>query len=137
MLRERSLGESLSEAVLPRELRELPPELARVDAILDEERFLAPFRRRLTAVIGRPTTPIDTYLRLMASWNRSLRRHRPGSATASNSSTPTAPAPASTPTRTHRLTTPAPTADQPKTAHARATSRLTHLTERLRGEPTP
>jgi IS5 family transposase len=65
MLRERSVGESLWEAVLPAELRELPPELGKVDAILDDDRFLAPFRSRLTARIGRPTIPIETYLRLM------------------------------------------------------------------------
>jgi IS5 family transposase len=65
MLRERSLGESLWEAVLPAELRELPAELAKVDAILDDDRFLAPFRLRLTARVGRPTTAIETYLRLM------------------------------------------------------------------------
>jgi IS5 family transposase len=65
MLRERSAGESLWEAVLPAELRELPAELAKVDALLDEERFLAPFRSRLTARIGRPTIPIETYLRLV------------------------------------------------------------------------
>jgi IS5 family transposase len=65
MLRERALGETIWESVLPAELRELPPELARVDTILDEERFLAPFRRRLTATVGRPTIPIETYLRLM------------------------------------------------------------------------
>jgi IS5 family transposase len=65
MLRERSVGESLWEAVLPAELRELPAELAKVDAILDDDRFLAPFRLRLTARVGRPTTPIETYLRLM------------------------------------------------------------------------
>ena len=65
MLRERAVGESLWEAVLPAELRELPPELAKVDAILDDDRFLAPFRSRLTATIGRPTIPIETYLRLM------------------------------------------------------------------------
>jgi IS5 family transposase len=65
MLRERAVGESLWEAVLPEELRELPPELAKVDAILDDDRFLAPFRTRLTARSGRPTTPIETYLRLM------------------------------------------------------------------------
>jgi len=65
MLRERSVGESLWEAVLPAELRELPPELGKVDAILDDDRFLAPFRSRLTATIGRPTIPIETYLRLM------------------------------------------------------------------------
>ena len=65
MLRERAVGESLWEAVLPAELRQLPAELGKVDAILDEDRFLAPFRSRLTASIGRPTIPIETYLRLM------------------------------------------------------------------------
>jgi transposase, IS5 family len=65
MLRERSVGESLWEAVLPAELHELPAELARVDRILDDDRFLAPFRTRLTATIGRPTIPVVTYLRLM------------------------------------------------------------------------
>ena len=64
MLRERALGESLWEAVLPEELRELPPELAKVDELLDEDRFLEPFRRRLTATTGRPTIPVETYLRL-------------------------------------------------------------------------
>src|SRR5437667_297887 len=53
MLRERAVGESLWEAVLPAELRELPAELGKVDAILDEDRFLAPFRSRLTAPTGR------------------------------------------------------------------------------------
>ena len=65
MLRERAVGESLWESVLPAELRELPAELGKVDAILDEDRFLAPFRSRLTARDGRPTIPIETYLRLM------------------------------------------------------------------------
>jgi IS5 family transposase len=65
MLRERAVGESLWEAVLPVELRELPAELGKVDAILDDDRFLAPFRLRLTARIGRPTIPVETYLRLM------------------------------------------------------------------------
>jgi len=65
MLRERSVGESLWEAVLPAELRVLPAELGKVDEVLDEDRFLAPFRARLTATIGRPTIPVETYLRLM------------------------------------------------------------------------
>jgi len=64
-LRERAVGESLWESVLPAELRELPPELAKIDRILDDDRFLAPFRSRLTAKDGRPTIPIETYLRLM------------------------------------------------------------------------
>src|ERR671923_746265 len=65
MLRERSVGESLWEAVLPAALRELPAELAKVDEVLDDDRFIAPFRSRLTAKIGRPTIAIETYLRLM------------------------------------------------------------------------
>ena len=71
MLRERSVGESLWESVLPAELRELPPELAKVDAVLDDDRFLAPFRSRLTARSGRPTIPAETYLRLMYLKHRS------------------------------------------------------------------
>jgi IS5 family transposase len=70
MLRERAVGESLWEAVLPAELRELPVQLAKVDAILDEDRFLAPFRARLSATIGRPTIPIETYLRVMYLMHR-------------------------------------------------------------------
>ena len=65
MRRERAVGESLWEAVLPAELLRLPAELERVDAILDEDRFLQPFRSRLTASTGRPTIPIETYVRLM------------------------------------------------------------------------
>ncbi len=65
MLCERAVGERLWESVLPAELRALPAELAKVDAILDEGRFMAPFRSRLTARVGRPTIPIETYLRLM------------------------------------------------------------------------
>jgi IS5 family transposase len=60
MLRERSVGESLWEAVLPAELRELPLELGKVDEVLDDDRFMAPFRVRLTATVGRPTIPIET-----------------------------------------------------------------------------
>src|SRR5437667_5985204 len=65
MLRERAVGESLWESVLPAELRERAPELCKVDEVLDDDRFMAPFRVRLTATIGRPTIPIETYLRLM------------------------------------------------------------------------
>jgi transposase, IS5 family len=36
-----------------------------VDELLDEERLLEPFRARLRARTGRPTIPIETYVRLM------------------------------------------------------------------------
>jgi hypothetical protein len=65
VLCERAVGESLWEAILSAELRELPAELRKVDEVLDEDRFMAPFRSRLTATIGRPTIPVETYLRLM------------------------------------------------------------------------
>lgn len=48
----------------------LPQELAKIDEVLGQDRFLAPFRRRLTATTGRPTIPIETYPRLMSLKHR-------------------------------------------------------------------
>jgi hypothetical protein len=45
MLRTRALEVSLWEAVLPEEVLRLPEELARVDALLDDPAFFAPFVR--------------------------------------------------------------------------------------------
>jgi hypothetical protein len=45
MLRERAVGENLWGSVLPVELRELPPEFAKVDWVLDDDRFLRRFGR--------------------------------------------------------------------------------------------
>jgi transposase, IS5 family len=56
---------SLWEAILPAELLGLPAELARVDALLDDPGFLAPFATHYDPVRGRPSVPIDTYLRMM------------------------------------------------------------------------
>jgi IS5 family transposase len=56
---------SLWEAVLPPELLKLPDELARVDALLDDPAFFAPFVPFFDPRIGRPSTPMETYLRLM------------------------------------------------------------------------
>ncbi len=36
-----------------------------MDRILDDERFLAPFRERFYTRVGRPTVPMATYLRMM------------------------------------------------------------------------
>jgi transposase, IS5 family len=72
MLGERSVGEGLWGSVLSAGLRGLPPELGRVDAILDDDRLMAAFRGRLSARVGRPTIPIETYLRLV------YLRHRYG-----------------------------------------------------------
>src|ERR1700682_5138389 len=56
---------SLWEAVLPPELLKLPDELARGDALLDDPVFFTPFVAFFDPRIGRPSTPMETYLRLM------------------------------------------------------------------------
>ncbi len=65
MLRLRDGQGVLWEALLPQQAKLLSPELTAVDAVLDDDRFLAPFIERFACRIGRPTIPIDTYLRLM------------------------------------------------------------------------
>jgi transposase, IS5 family len=63
----RTLGDpvSLWETRLPAEVLRLPEELARVDALLDDPAFFAPFAPHFHPVIGRPSTPVECYLRLM------------------------------------------------------------------------
>jgi transposase, IS5 family len=63
----RTVGDqqALWEAVLPPELLMLPTELARVDALLDDPAFFAPFVPFFDPRFGRPSTPMETYLRLM------------------------------------------------------------------------
>jgi IS5 family transposase len=56
---------SLWEAVLPPELLRLPDELARVDALLDDEVFFGPFEPFFDPRLGRPSTPMEVYLRSM------------------------------------------------------------------------
>jgi IS5 family transposase len=53
------------ESLLPEELLRLPQELARVDALLDDPAFFAPFAAYFHPVLGRPSTPVECYLRLM------------------------------------------------------------------------
>ena len=63
----RTVGDqcSLWESVLPEEVRRLPEELARVDALLDDPAFFTPFVRFFDLRMGRPSTPMEMYLRLM------------------------------------------------------------------------
>lgn len=56
---------TLWEQLLPEEAKVMPPELAAVDELLDDGRFFDPFRRWFDPVWGRPSIPIETYLRLM------------------------------------------------------------------------
>lgn len=63
----RTVGDrpSLWESMLPPEVLRLPGHLARVDALLDDPAFFAPFAPHFHPVIGRPSTPVECYLRLM------------------------------------------------------------------------
>jgi IS5 family transposase len=65
VLRESDPQPSLWEALLPEELKRFPVELAQVDAYLDDERFIAPWRALFDRRLGRPSVPIDTLLRLL------------------------------------------------------------------------
>src|SRR6476619_1094811 len=56
---------TLWDSILPPELLVLPVELGRVDALLDDPVFFAPFAVYFDARIGRPSIPMETYLRLM------------------------------------------------------------------------
>jgi len=53
--------------ILPEEIRKLPAELAIIDELLDDDRFLQPFidKHPTKSKMGRPTYPIEKYLRLM------------------------------------------------------------------------
>ena len=63
----RTVGDQVSlwESLLPDEVRRLPEELARVDALLEDRVFFAPFVPFFDPRIGRPSTPMEVYLRLM------------------------------------------------------------------------
>ena len=56
---------SLFELLLPAGMRVLSGELAQIDGLLDDERYFVPFRSFFDPVDGRPSIPIETYLRLM------------------------------------------------------------------------
>ena len=65
MLRTTNPQHSLWEAILPEGCLGLPAELARVDTLLDSPAFLAPLASPLDPRMGRPSVPLDTYLRMM------------------------------------------------------------------------
>ena len=56
---------SLFELLLPAGMRVLSGELAEIDVLLDDERYFKPFRAFFDPSEGRPSVPIETYLRLM------------------------------------------------------------------------
>jgi IS5 family transposase len=57
--------QTLWETILPPGYQDLPAELAAVDAVLDDPVFFEPYRAHFSAVMGRPSIPIETYLRMM------------------------------------------------------------------------
>ena len=65
MLRTVNDQPTLWDALLPPECLRMPEELTRVDALLDDPAFYAPFVPFFDATIGRPSIPMETYLRLM------------------------------------------------------------------------
>jgi transposase, IS5 family len=65
MLRTVNAQPTLWEAILPERYLGMPSELEAVDRLLDDPAFFEPFRAHFHAVLGRPSVPIETYLRLM------------------------------------------------------------------------
>jgi IS5 family transposase len=65
MLRERTVQRDYWDLILPENVRRMSPELEAVDGLLDDERFLKPFRAAFPSKDGRPTIPMEVYLRLM------------------------------------------------------------------------
>lgn len=56
---------SFWESVLPPELFQMNEELTQVDKLLNDECFLEPFQAKFGTKMGRPTTAVATYLRMM------------------------------------------------------------------------
>jgi len=65
MLRTRAEQVGLWKAMLPAEVLRLPEHLARVDALLDDPVFFARFVPFFDPRAGRPSTPMETYLRML------------------------------------------------------------------------
>jgi transposase, IS5 family len=65
MLRTVSEQPTLWESILPPEALRMPAELDAVDRLLDDPVFFEPYRQFFHATLGRPSIPIETYLRLM------------------------------------------------------------------------
>jgi IS5 family transposase len=65
MLRTVGPQPSLWEVLLPESCLSLPSGLAEVDRLLDDPRFFEPFRPFFDPLVGRPSIPMETYLRMM------------------------------------------------------------------------
>ena len=65
MLRTLNEQPTMWESILPEMCLGMPAELAAVDRLLDDPVFFEPFVPFFNPVMGRPSIPIETYLRLM------------------------------------------------------------------------
>lgn len=57
--------DTLWETLLPPQVLRPPPGLSEIDALLDDQVFFEPFEEFFDPEIGRPSIPIETYLRMM------------------------------------------------------------------------
>lgn len=57
---------SFLDQLLPSEVFELPEDLSKLDAWLDDERFFTPFMNKYHQRLGRPSVPAETFLRMTA-----------------------------------------------------------------------
>ena len=65
MLRTVNPQQSLWDSILPACCLGLPPGLAEMDRLLDDERFFEPFVPFFSPRVGRPSIPMESYLRMM------------------------------------------------------------------------
>jgi IS5 family transposase len=65
VLRETDPQTTIWELLVPEEAKRLPAELVRVDAYLDDDCFVAPWRNLFYRRLGRPSVPVDSLLRLL------------------------------------------------------------------------
>jgi IS5 family transposase len=65
MLQIRAKEPELFDYFLPENLKKLPEELQRINELLDNPAIVEPFVKRFNVLMGRPTVPIETYVRLM------------------------------------------------------------------------
>ena len=65
MLRTLNEQPTMWESILPEMCLGMPAELEAVDRLLDDPSFFEPYVAHFHAVLGRPSLPIETYLRLM------------------------------------------------------------------------
>src|SRR5258708_31585544 len=65
VLRTLNAQSTLWDTILPEQCLGLPAPLAEIDELLDDPRFFEPFRPFFDPRHGRPSIPMETYLRMM------------------------------------------------------------------------